>query len=138
MIKNSLLVFLFVASLNMFAQKKPAQQNTSTVYDTSLFNTMHWRCIGPFRGGRSLAVCGISSQPNIYYAGTVGGGVWKTIDAGQSWICIIDTTFHSSSVGVITVAPSDANIIYVGMGEAEKRINISFGDGIYKSMDAGK
>ncbi|MBK5284270.1 MAG: glycosyl hydrolase, partial [Bacteroidia bacterium] len=133
-----LLLLLNVTIFYGYAQKKPAQQNTATVYDTSLFNAMHWRCIGPFRGGRSLAVCGISTQANVYYAGAVGGGVWKTIDGGQSWICISDTTFHSSSVGAISVAPSDANIVYVGMGESEMRGNVSFGDGVYKSMDAGK
>ena len=78
------------------------------------------------------------NQPDVYYFGAVGGGVWKSTDGGQSWLCISDTAFHSSSVGAITVAPSDANIIYVGMGEAEMRGNISFGDGIYKSVDAGK
>ena len=136
--KLFLLSMIFFLAINLFAQKKSAQQNTGAVYDTSLFNTMHWRCIGPFRGGRSLAVCGIAQQPNVYYAGTVGGGVWKTTDGGQSWNCISDTTFHSSSVGAVTAAPSDANIIYVGMGEAEMRSNVSFGDGVYKSMDAGK
>src|SRR4051812_2328353 len=105
--KFLLFVVLSVFSLSLFAQKKSAPKNTSAAYDTSLFNAMHWRCIGPFRGGRSLAVCGISSQPNVYYAGAVGGGIWKTIDGGQSWNCISDTTFHSSSVGAITVAPSD-------------------------------
>ena len=134
----TLIVFgLFIITTDNYGQKKPAQ-NSGESYDTSLFNTMRWRSIGPFRGGRSLAVCGISTQPNIYYAGTVGGGVWKTIDGGQSWNCISDTTFHSSSVGAIAVAPSDANLIYVGMGEAEMRGNVSFGDGVYKSMDAGK
>ena len=138
-----LFLFCFVSSFisiitftDSIAQQNPAQTNT-VIYDTSLYNAMHWRCIGPFRGGRSLAVCGISSQPNIYYAGTVGGGVWKTVDGGQSWNCISDSTFKTSSVGAITVAPSDANIIYVGMGEAEMRGNVSPGDGIYKSMDAG-
>ena len=128
---------LFFISPCIEAQKK-SQQQIYAPYDTSLFNAMHWRSIGPFRGGRSLAACGIASQPNVYYAGTVGGGVWKTTDGGNSWICISDTTFRSSSVGAIAVASSDVNIVYVGMGEAEMRGNISFGDGIYKSVDAGK
>jgi photosystem II stability/assembly factor-like uncharacterized protein len=136
--KILLFAVLSIFSVCVFAQKKSEPKNITAAYDTSLFNAMHWRNIGPFRGGRSLAVCGISSQPNVYYAGAVGGGVWKTIDGGQTWSCISDTTFHSSSVGAITVAPSDPNVIYVGMGEAEIRSNISFGDGIYKSMDAGK
>ena len=130
------LIFCFFQS-EIYAQKK-SQQAEYVNYDTSLFNTMHWRCIGPFRGGRSLAVCGITSQPNVYYAGAVGGGVWKTNDGGQTWNSISDSTFHTSSVGAISVSPSDANIIYVGMGEAEMRNNISNGDGVYKSIDAGR
>ena len=134
----SVYIFLiFIAYSNGYSQKKTFQMS-NMAFDTALFNTMHWRSIGPARGGRSLAVCGISSQPNVYYAGTVGGGVWKTMDGGQSWNCISDTTFHSSSVGAIAIAPSDANIIYVGMGEAEMRGNVSFGDGVYKSLDAGR
>jgi len=132
-----LAAILFFASSPGVAQKK-SPQPSNALFDTSLFNAMHWRNIGPFRGGRSLAVCGVASQANVYYAGTVGGGVWKTIDGGHSWNCISDTTFHSSSVGAIVAAPSDANIIYAGMGEAEMRGNISFGDGMYKSSDAGK
>lgn len=107
-------------------------------YDPVLFHALRWRSIGPWRGGRSLAVCGIADNPKVYYFGAVGGGIWKTTDGGQSWICISDSAFHSSSVGAIAVAPSDPNIIYAGMGEAEMRGNISFGDGIYKSADAGK
>ena len=132
----SLIVFI-LSYQPTYAQKKSSQAATS-VYDSSLFNAMRWRSIGPFRGGRSLAVCGIPSQPDIYYAGATGGGVWKTLDGGQSWMSISDSAFHSSSVGAITVSPSDANVVYVGMGEAEMRGNVSFGDGIYKSTDAGK
>ena len=100
----SVYIFLiFIAYSNGYSQKKTFQMS-NMAFDTALFNTMHWRSIGPARGGRSLAVCGISSQPNVYYAGTVGGGVWKTIDGGQSWNCISDTTFHSSSVGAIAIA----------------------------------
>jgi photosystem II stability/assembly factor-like uncharacterized protein len=108
-----------------------------TVND-SLFNALKWRNIGPFRAGRSLAVAGHADQPLIYYFGAVGGGVWKTIDAGANWFPISDSSFHSSSVGAISVAPSDPNVLYVGMGEADMRSNISFGDGVYKSTDAGK
>lgn len=107
-------------------------------YDPLLLQGMRWRSIGPWRGGRSLAVCGVADNPQLYYFGAVGGGVWKTTDGGQTWLPVSDTTFKSSSVGAIAVAPSDPNIIYVGMGEAEMRGNISFGDGIYKSNDAGK
>ncbi|MBK9732984.1 MAG: glycosyl hydrolase [Chitinophagaceae bacterium] len=107
-------------------------------YDPLFLQGMRWRSIGPWRGGRSLAVCGVAGNPQLYYFGAVGGGVWKTTDGGQTWLPISDSAFKSSSVGAIAVAPSDPNIIYAGMGEAEMRGNISFGDGIYKSMDAGK
>jgi len=122
------------------SSKKPATNTFSLADDdySLLTQSLRWRCIGPFRGGRSLAVCGVRGNNQIYYFGAVGGGVWKTINGGTDWSCISDTTFKSSSVGAITVAPSDANIIYVGMGEAEMRNNISFGDGMYKSTDAGK
>ena len=142
MTKHVLIPFFFVILLFLSFNKCDAQKKSTAtknaVYETSLFSALHWRSIGPFRGGRSLAVCGISSQPDTYYAGAVGGGVWKTTDGGLAWVSISDTTFHSSSVGAITVSPSDANIIYVGMGEAEMRGNVSFGDGMYKSLDAGK
>ncbi len=123
-----------------FAQKKAksiAKTSTNQVSD-SLFNGLHWRNIGPFRGGRSLAVSGHVSQPLTYYFGATGGGVWKTTDGGANWVSISDSTFKSSSVGAIAVAPSDPNTIYVGMGESDIRSNIANGDGIYKSTDAGK
>jgi photosystem II stability/assembly factor-like uncharacterized protein len=104
----------------------------------SLFNALSWRNIGPFRGGRSLAVAGVTGDPLTYYFGATGGGVWKTVDGGNNWSAVSDTTFKSSSVGAIAVAPSDPNVVYVGMGEADIRSNISFGDGMYKSVDAGK
>ncbi|CAN5350118.1 hypothetical protein BH09BAC5_BH09BAC5_08480 [soil metagenome] len=99
---------------------------------------MKWRSVGPFRAGRCLAVTGLRGERFTYFAGAVGGGVWKTTDGGNSWNCISDSTFSSSSIGAISVAPSNQNIIYVGTGEVEMRGNISFGDGMYKSIDAGK
>jgi len=131
-----LLILCIGSSGFLFAQKKKAE--TAFGYDTLLINKLRWRCVGPYRAGRSLAVCGVVDQPNIYYFGATGGGVWKTLDGGVNWFPISDSTFHSSSVGAITVAPSDPNILYVGMGEAEMRNSISFGDGVYKSIDAGK
>ncbi|WP_077922963.1 sialidase family protein [Spirosoma sp. 209] len=104
----------------------------------SLFNGLRWRNIGPFRGGRSLAAAGHPDQPLTYYFGATGGGVWKTIDGGANWMPVSDSAFQSSSVGAVTVAPSNPNIIYVGMGEADIRSNIANGDGVYKSTDAGK
>jgi len=135
-----LLACLFCVTMlpETMAQKKKAPEASSIVYDTLLYNGLRWRNIGPFRGGRSLAVAGVTDQPNVYYFGAVGGGIWKTVDGGDTWFCISDSAFHSSSVGAIAVAPSDANILYAGMGEAEMRGNISFGDGLYKSKDAGR
>ncbi|MFN7100139.1 MAG: WD40/YVTN/BNR-like repeat-containing protein, partial [Flavobacterium sp.] len=122
-----------------FAQKKNVKnKNTAAIATDSVFNALKWRNIGPFRAGRSLAVAGHGSQPLTYYFGATGGGVWKTIDGGNEWFPISDSVFKSSSVGAITVAPSDANVIYVGMGEADMRSNISFGDGVYKSVNGGK
>jgi photosystem II stability/assembly factor-like uncharacterized protein len=97
-----------------------------------------YRSIGPHRGGRVGAVAGVPSQPNVYYFGATGGGVWKTTDAGVNWEPISDNHFKTGSVGAIAVAESDPNVIYVGMGEETVRGNVSHGDGMYKSTDAGK
>ncbi len=103
-----------------------------------LFKELRFRLIGPFRGGRAVAVAGVPSEPNVYYFGGVGGGVWKTTDSGASWAPISDGFFKTASVGAIAVADSDPNVIYVGMGEACVRGNASNGDGVYKSVDGGK
>jgi len=110
---------------------------TAQQYDPSLYKGMKWRLIGPFRGGRVLAVAGIPNQPDTYYFGGVSGGVWKTTDSGQTWIPLSDKESFSS-VGSIAVAESDLNVIYVGTGEACIRGNITHGDGVWKSTDAGK
>ena len=98
---------------------------------------MKWRQIGPFRGGRALAVEGVPGEPNTYYFGAVAGGVWKTTDGGANWAPLFQ---HAavSSIGALAVAPSDHNVLYVGTGEAAIRGDISYGDGVYKSLDAGK
>jgi photosystem II stability/assembly factor-like uncharacterized protein len=136
----SLLPLLLFLAFSIFAQKK--KTNTAShedeKYNDSLFNGLKWRNIGPFRAGRCLAVAGVPGDPMIYYAGAAGGGLWKTPDGGNTWDCISDSIFHSSSVGAVAVAKSNTNVVYAGMGEVEMRGNISFGDGIYKSIDAGK
>ncbi len=97
-----------------------------------------YRLIGPFRGGRVTAVAGVPSQPKVYYFGATGGGVWKTTDGGVNWEAVSDKFFKTGSVGAIDVSLSDPNVIYVGMGESPVRGNVSHGDGVYKSTDAGK
>ena len=101
------------------------------------FKGMQWRLIGPFRGGRVLAVTGVTGEPNTYYFGAVSGGVWKTTNSGSTWEPLFDKQ-QISSVGAIAVAPSDPNVVYVGTGEACIRGDISYGDGVYKSTDGGK
>ena len=103
-----------------------------------LLNSLKFRQIGPFRGGRSVAVAGVPSQPDTYYFGAVGGGVFKTTDSGLTWLPVSDGQFKTGSVGALAVADSDPNVIYAGMGEACVRGNATHGDGVYKSVDAGR
>jgi len=116
---------LFAASSGTFA------------VDPSLFQDLRWRLIGPFRGGRVLAVSGVPGQPDHFYFGSVNGGVWETNDAGRTWQPIFDGQ-PIGSIGALAVAPSDPRIIYVGSGEADMRSDIAQGDGMYKSADGGK
>ncbi len=106
--------------------------------DSSLFSGLKWRNIGPFRGGRVAAVSGVVGVPGTFYMGMPLGGVWKTTSAGQTWFPIMDSVKSASSVGSVEVAPSDPNIIYVGMGDMVTGGGINEGDGLYKSTDAGK
>jgi photosystem II stability/assembly factor-like uncharacterized protein len=105
--------------------------------DASLYSGLRWRMIGPFRGGRVNGVTGVPGQPNVFYMGSVGGGVWKTTNAGRTWIPIFDSQ-PIASIGAVAVAPSRPDVVYVGTGEADMRSQISYGDGMYKSTDAGK
>jgi photosystem II stability/assembly factor-like uncharacterized protein len=105
--------------------------------DENTLKGMKWRQVGPFRGGRALAVTGVAGDPDTYYFGAVAGGVWKTTNGGLTWLPLTDKT-GIMSVGAIAVAPSDPNVIYVGTGESCWRGDISYGDGMYKSVDAGK
>ena len=104
----------------------------------SLLASLEWRAIGPFRGGRVVAVAGDPVNPQVFYFGSTGGGVWKTTDGGQYWENISDRFFKRASVGAIAVAESDPNVIYVGMGETTIRGNVSHGDGVYRSTDGGQ
>jgi photosystem II stability/assembly factor-like uncharacterized protein len=134
---RKLFTLAFAATL-FFTQNTEGVAQTKKSVDKDLLKSLKWRNIGPFRGGRSIAVAGHADQPLTFYFGQTGGGVWKSTDGGNKWNPISDSTFKTSSVGAITVAPSDPNTIYAGTGETDIRGNISGGDGIYKSTDAGK
>jgi photosystem II stability/assembly factor-like uncharacterized protein len=126
--------------------KKPAAKTTTPAQtsppapgqiDEKVFGAMRWRQVGPFRGGRVLAVTGVPGEPNVFYFGGASSGVWRSTDAGTSWQPLFDKQ-PIASIGAIAVAESDHNVIYVGTGEACIRGNISYGNGVYKSVDAGK
>ena len=106
--------------------------------DERLYQGLEWRELGPWRGGRSCAVSGVEGRSNEFYMGATGGGVWKTTDSGENWKNVSDGFFGTGSIGAIAVAPSSPDIIYVGTGETQIRGNITHGDGMYKSTDAGK
>jgi len=112
-------------------------RSQTTSFDPALFEALAWRNIGPFRGGRTKAVSGVPSQPNVFYIGVVNGGVWKTTDYGRTWRPVFDDQ-PTGSIGAIAVAPSNPNVMYVGSGEGMQRPDLSTGDGIYKSTDAGR
>ena len=129
---------LFANVLPVTAAPSPNASPTPTPQiDPKLFSGMQWRQVGPFRGGRALAIEGVPGEPNTWYFGAVAGGVWKTLDGGANWSPLFDKQ-DISSIGAIAVAPSDHNTIYVGTGEAAIRGNTTYGTGVYKSVDAGK
>ncbi len=136
--RNSIsqIVFLFTLILLItefeFIQPAFAQQITPKLY-----NSLRWRMIGPHRGGRTVGAAGIPGQPNVFYIGVNNGGVWRTTDYGRTWQPVFDDQ-PTGSIGTLAVAPSDPDIIYVGSGEGLHRPDLSTGDGIYKSTDAGK
>ncbi|MEM1218704.1 MAG: glycosyl hydrolase [Bacteroidota bacterium] len=135
-----LLSLLFVMPAQAQRKKKNSQATTplatTTQYDAKWLDLMQWRSIGPYRGGRSCAVTGVPGSPNLYYFGSTGGGVWRTKDGGQTYENISDG-FFGGSVGAIAVANSDPNVIYVGGGEKTVRGNVSYGYGVWKTVDAG-
>ena len=121
------LVAISSSSIELRAQK----------LDPSLYSSLEWRMIGPFRGGRTIGATGVRGQPNVFYIGVNNGGVWKTTDYGHVWTPVFDEQ-PTGSIGDVAVAPSNPNVIYVGSGEGVQRPDLSSGDGIYKSVDAGK
>lgn len=114
-----------------------AFSSAAQTVDTSLLNHLRWRMIGPHRGGRTVGAVGVPQQPNVFYIGVNNGGVWKTTDYGRTWLPIFDSQ-PTGSIGDVAVAPSNPNVLYVASGEGIQRPDLSVGDGIYKSVDAGK
>jgi len=125
-----------LAATAFVALPRPSASAGAEVVDPSLLQALHWRSIGPYRGGRSLGVSGVVGSGRIFYFGAVGGGVWKTENAGRTWAPIMDGE-HVASIGAIAVAPSDPATVYVGSGEADMRSDIIAGNGMYRSTDAG-
>ena len=132
------LFFGFIGSSLLNPTPAWAKKKSNVQYTPSVLQAFTWRNIGPFRGGRSLAVAGHPDLPFTYYFGATGGGLWKTTDGGLNWFPVSDSAFATSSVGAVAVAPSDPNVVYAGMGEACIRGNVSPGNGVYKSEDGGK
>ncbi len=125
-----LILILFTSAVSIFISEAQS-------IDTKYYDAMQWRMIGPHRGGRTVGAVGVPQQPNTFYIGVNNGGVWKTTDYGRTWFPIFDDQ-PTGSIGDIVVAPSNPNVIYVGSGEGLQRPDLSVGDGIYKSTDAGK
>ena len=135
--KNILIILIFFISFNQLFSQRIKNKPLTISYPESIYNSVKWRLVGPFRGGRAGTVSGVIGNNNLYYMGTAGGGVWKTEDAGNTWECISDGYF-GGSIGSVSVSESDPNIIYVGEGEQTLRGNVSSGKGAWKSTDAGK
>src|SRR5687767_307666 len=132
-----LLAFLLLPSISTTLHAQAAPVAAASV--DSVFKSVKWRSIGPFRGGRSVAATGVVGDDKTYYMGTTGGGLWKTDNMGISWRNISDGFFKTGTIGAIAVAESDPNVVYVGMGEhAVRGVMTHHGDGVYKSTDAGK
>ena len=127
----------FVAAAVALAWPGSPLVRAQAPYDSSLYSGLSWRMLGPFRGGRVDAVSGVPGRPNEFYFGAVNGGVWKTIDAGRVWTPVFDSQ-PVASIGALAVAPSAPDTIYVGSGESTLRDSMGYGNGMYKSTDAGK
>jgi photosystem II stability/assembly factor-like uncharacterized protein len=129
-------VLSWILTVPAVARHSP-EKTPDPPFGQKLFGEMRWRCIGPFRGGRTVAISGVPHQPNVFYMAAVNGGVWKSTDFGNTWDPIFDDQ-STGSVGALAVAPSNPQVIYVGSGEGLQRPDLATGDGIYKSTDAGR
>jgi photosystem II stability/assembly factor-like uncharacterized protein len=132
-----LLVVAGIALAGLRAQTAAQAPAARAPIDPSYYAELRWRHVGPFRGGRTVGAAGVVQQPNVFYIGVNNGGVWKTTDYGQTWAPLFDDQ-PTQSIGAVAVAPSDPNVVYVGSGEGLQRPDLSVGDGIYKSADAGR
>lgn len=130
--------FAMLGLFGLFGNAQAQSAASGAQYPHSLVQGLHWRDVGPMRGGRSYGVAGVASQPDTFYFGSVGGGVWKTENDGRTWSPISDQGIPVGSIGAIAVAPSNPNIVYVGTGEPDIRSQHSYGVGVFKSVDAGK
>ncbi len=137
MVVKRVLGSVAVVAAALTAMAFPRLSAQSAAIDPALYGGLKWRMVGPFRAGRVNAVTGVAGQPNTFYFGSVGGGVWKSTNAGRTWNPIFDGE-NVASIGAIAVAPSNPQMIYVGTGEADMRDSIQFGDGMYKTADGGK
>jgi photosystem II stability/assembly factor-like uncharacterized protein len=137
---SSVIIFIAIMSAAAPAQNAPATQTTANAsepqFNPRMYQDLQWRCIGPFRGGRTVGATGVPGKLNLFYIGVNNGGVWKTTDAGRTWIPIFDKE-PTGSIGALAVAPSNPDVIYVGSGEGLRRPDLSTGDGIYRSTDGG-
>src|SRR4029077_4145423 len=129
---NTRTTLAFLSLLLFVASYAPAQAQ-----QTDIIHGLKWRMIGPFRGGRTVGATGVPGQPNVFYIGVNNGGVWKNTDSGRTWQPIFDDQ-PTGSIGALSIAPSNPEIIYVGSGEGLRRPDLSTGDGIYKSTDGGR
>lgn len=138
-VQSLLGLLLFCSASLTFSQKKQeSKSDAADLLDTSFYEGLEWRNIGPKRGGRSLGCAGSPGRPNEYYFGATGGGLWKTVDGGTEWKPVTDGQVTSSSVGAVAVAETNPDIVYIGMGEVQLRGSITQGDGVYKTKDGGK
>src|ERR1700694_3631419 len=119
------------------AQTRMTEQ-TNVVINPDLYQDLRWRSVGPHRGGRSTAAAGVRTQPNVFYMGATGGGVWKSENYGLTWMPISDGQIPTGSIGAIDVSDSNPNVIYVGTGSEAIRSNVILGRGVFKSNDAGR
>src|SRR5260221_138258 len=132
-------LLLSITVLHLTHQLTPsiAQSASNAVINPNAYQDLRWRNIGPTRGGRSTAAAGVRTQPNVFYMGATGGGVWKTENYGISWLPVTDGQIPTGSIGAIDVSDSNPNVVYVGTGSEAIRSNVILGPGVFKSTDAG-